>query len=201
MRMATVILAAGMSTRMGTDKQLLPYGKETFLSATCRLYLPYGPVLVVLGHNKERILPALGNLPVQVVENPRYREGMSTSLAAGIRMAQSLDVTGIWLTFCDMPHLKPATLGELYQEAMRAPEEIGIPIRQGRRGHPVWLPRWTFGELLEETGDVGARNLVARHPERIRFPETGDPAVTGDIDSPELYLKLVEKRESDENSH
>jgi len=199
-RMATVILAAGMSTRMGTDKQRLPYGKETFLSATCRLYLPYGPVLVVLGHNKERILPVLEDLPVQVVENPRYREGMSMSLAAGIREAQSLDVRGIWLTFCDMPHLKPETLEELYRDVVDGPEYIGIPVHQGRRGHPVWLPRWTFGELLQETGDVGARNLVARHPERIRFPETPDPAVTGDIDNPELYRKLLEEREPDENS-
>ncbi len=193
-KLVTLILAAGMSSRMGRDKQTIPCGDMNFLEKTVSLYRGFGEVLVVLGHNKDEILSesSLGN--ARIIENPDYLKGMGTSLSVGIRALREQELDGVWLTFCDMPHLKPETLGELHECLSANPDKIILPGYEGERGHPAYLPAELFSELVEVKGDMGARTVVQDHEDRLLICPVKDRAILEDLDHEEI-LEQVEERE------
>ncbi len=195
MCLATLVLAAGTSSRMGRDKQTLSCGEMNFLEKTVSLYQDFGEVSVVLGHNLDEIM-AQSSLPgVQIIENPNYRQGMGSSLVAGVQALQELKLDGIWITFCDMPHLKEETLAKLYQCVLANSNRIVLPSYEGRRGHPAYVPADLFSELLAVQGDVGAREVLKRHEDRITFCPVLDQAVIEDVDQKEI-LEHVREREA-----
>jgi molybdenum cofactor cytidylyltransferase len=149
------------------------------------------PIVVVTGHEGERVSAALRDLPVTVVHNPDFAQGLSTSLKRGIA-ALPADADGALITLGDMPRVTAAEIDRLIA-AFNPVEGRGIcvPTRQGKRGNPVLWSRRFFDEMLQVAGDVGARHLIGTYPEMVAEVEMADDGVLTDIDTPQALAKLA----------
>ncbi len=151
-------------------------------------------IVVVLGFAAQRILPLLeGRERVRVVINPRFREGMSTSIYYGLRAIDPKS-KGVLIALADQPFIPPEVIDLLIEGFAKREKGIVLPLYQGRRGHPVILDRARYGgKLLELRGDVGAREIVAAHPEDVMEVEVTSPGVVMDIDDWEGYKMIQEE--------
>ena len=117
-----------------------------------------------------------------IVENPRWEEGMSTSLAAGVRAVEA----DIYLLFlADMPEVPASLARRLVDAHLRTGKPIVHPVYQGRRGHPVLVAATLREHLLAITGDKGPRHIIRDNPEWVARVEVDDPGVLFDVDTPE----------------
>jgi molybdenum cofactor cytidylyltransferase len=187
-RIAAVVLAAGRSTRMGTTNKLLAeiLGKPLVrIAAEAALASRAKPVIVVTGHQRERVEAALAGLPVRLVHNPDFATGLGSSLKAGIA-AVPADADGVIVCLGDMPQVDAGLIDRLI--AAFDPEKVAlavVPTFEGKRGNPVVWSRRFFRDLMTIEGDVGARNLIVRYGEAVvEVPVTGKAALI-DIDTPE----------------
>jgi molybdenum cofactor cytidylyltransferase len=151
------------------------------------------PLVVVIGHEAERVRAALVGLGgATIVENPDYAAGLSTSLRRGLA-ALPADVDGAVVCLGDMPRVAPRTIDRLI--AAFNPAEgraICVPTRNGKRGNPVLWARRFFSEMQEIAGDVGARHLVGAYPESVAEVEMAeDDGVLLDIDTPEALADFT----------
>jgi len=183
-----IILSAGKSERMGSPKALLRYRGMSFLStilaaiASARIE----PVIVVAGHHYDLISQVFPIL--QIVFNPDYEKGMSTSVQAGIRaLPDGLDGAAVFLV--DHPLIDRQTIDALL--ARLAPGHIVVPVHNGRRGHPVIFASNLFGEILDLSPDQGLNTVVKRIPERVVEVFVENPGVLRDIDTPEQFARLL----------
>ena len=187
-RVAAVLLAAGRSTRMGAvNKMLAEIGGKSLvrIAAEQALASRAQPVIVVTGHQREKVEAALKGLPLRLVHNPNFSEGLGTSLKAGIAsVPQEADAAIVCLA--DMPQVDAALMDRLI--AAFDPERgalVVVPSIDGRRGNPVVWSRRFFHDLMSIQGDVGARHLIGNYTEAvIEVPVSGDAALT-DVDTPE----------------
>ncbi|HLJ82129.1 MAG TPA: nucleotidyltransferase family protein [Ktedonobacterales bacterium] len=188
---AGIVLAAGRSSRMGAHKLLLPLGGRPLVGYAVRAALASRahPVFVVLGHEAGQVRAALPAGAFQIIENPRYAEGMATSLRAGIA-AVPVEATGAIVLLADQPLLRSEHVNRLLAEAKAAPEAIVAASYDGQRGNPVYFPRALFGELLVVEGDEGGRSVIARHPERLQLVALELEAAL-DVDRPGEYEAMV----------
>jgi molybdenum cofactor cytidylyltransferase len=190
---AALVLAAGRSTRMGGSNKLVAEigGKPLIrIAAEQALASSAKPVIVVTGHQRERVEAALADLPVRLVHNPDFADGLATSVKAGIT-AVPANADGAVICLGDMPQVDADLIDRLI--AAFAPEQGAlavIPTIGGKRGNPVLWSRRFFPDLMTIEGDVGARNLIARYGEAVvEVPVTGQAALT-DIDTPEALEGL-----------
>jgi molybdenum cofactor cytidylyltransferase len=190
---AAIVLAAGRSTRMGGSNKLIAEigGKPLVRIATEQALASRAkPVIVVTGHQRERIEAALAGLPVRLVHNPDFAEGLGTSVRAGIA-AVPASADGAVVCLGDMPQVDADLIDRLI--AAFAPEQGAlavVPTIQGKRGNPVLWSRRFFPDLMALEGDVGARNLIGRYGEAVtEVPVTGKAALT-DIDTQEALAGL-----------
>jgi molybdenum cofactor cytidylyltransferase len=193
-RIAGLVLAAGQSRRMGTLNKLLigidgkPMVRrvaEAVAASQAR------PLIVVTGHEHEKVESALAGIETRFVHNPDYAQGLSTSLKRGLA-ALPAEVDGVVICLGDMPLVSAAVIDRLV--AAFNPIEgraICIPTRRGKRGNPVLLARQFFPELAAISGDIGARDLIAAHPEQVVEVEMESDAVLTDIDTPQALAKLA----------
>lgn len=192
-RVAALVLAAGRSSRMGGPNKLLAtVGGKPLLRHTVESAIASkaDPVIVVVGHDGNRLRAALAGLPVLIVDNPDYAEGLSSSLRAGISALPS-DVQAALICLGDMPKIAPALLNRLID--CHAPLEgrgIIVPTSDGKRGNPVLWDNAFFGAMAALTGDSGARRLIDQHPEQLCEVPVGDPAVLYDVDTPDRLAQL-----------
>jgi molybdenum cofactor cytidylyltransferase len=190
---AALVLAAGRSSRMGGPNKLLAeiggrplvrIAAEEALASRAR------PVLVVTGHQRERVEAALAGLPVKLVHNPAFADGLGTSLRTGIS-ALPAEADGVIVCLGDMPQVDAALIDRLI--GALDPEKgalIAVPTIDGKRGNPVVWSRRFFPELMAVEGDIGARHLIGRYSEAIaEVPLTGTAALT-DIDTPEALAAV-----------
>jgi molybdenum cofactor cytidylyltransferase len=187
-RIAAIVLAAGRSTRMGdTNKLVAEIGGKPLvrIAADQALASRAQPVIVVTGHQRERIEKALAGLPVRFVHNPDFADGLGTSLKAGIA-AVPAESDGVVVCLGDMPQVDAALIDRLI--AAFNPEQGALavmPTFNGRRGNPVLWSRRFFPELMAIEGDVGARHLITQYGEAVvEVPLTGTAAHV-DVDTPE----------------
>jgi molybdenum cofactor cytidylyltransferase len=181
---AAVVLAAGMSSRMGRQKLLLPVGEGMALvrlSVERVLAAGLDDVVVVLGHDADLVRAALAGLPVRPVLNPRYAEGQSTSLQAGID-ALSADAEAVVVALGDQPLPDPGVVGRLVEAFRRSGQPVVVTRYRDARGHPVLFARSVLDELRQVTGDQGGRSVIARDPGRIAEVPVDAPAPP-DIDT------------------
>jgi len=191
-QIGAVVLAAGGSERMGQPKQLLPVRGRPMVhhvtSALVALGLPQ--VIVVTGAHKEAVGAALADLPVDIVVNESWAEGMSSSICAGLR-ALCPDLQAVLLVLADQPALTTDLLQSLVAHYRASGAPIVAPVYRGRRGNPVIFDRALFPELLAVRGDRGGRSLIERYREQAELVEVDDPAVIADVDSPEDYRRIM----------
>jgi molybdenum cofactor cytidylyltransferase len=187
-RVAAIILAAGRSTRMGAVNKLIAEigGKPLVrLAAEQALASQAKPVIIVTGHQQDRVAAALEGLPLRLVHNPDYAEGLGTSLRTGIAAVPE-NVDGAIVLLGDMPQVDAALIDKLVGAF---DPELGalvvVPTIDGKRGNPVVWSRRFFSELMAISGDVGARHIIGNYSEVVaEVPVTGN-AVFADIDTPE----------------
>ena len=189
---AAIVLAAGGSARMGRPKQLLPIDSRPMVRHVTEVVAASGleQVIVVTGAHTLAVEAALTGLPVELVRNESWSEGMSSSMHMGLRALRT-EVQSVLIVLGDQPGLTAALLQSLVDRyrATRAP--IVAPIYRGRRGNPVLFDRALFPELLAVQGDRGGRALIDRYQDRVEHVEVDDPAVVMDVDSPQDYDGLL----------
>ncbi len=186
-KIAAVVLAAGQSRRMGGRNKLLMAVEGTALvrrTVNAILAAPVFELVVVTGHEPEKVAAALQGLNVRIVHNPRYAEGLSTSLKAGLD-AVGAAADGAIICLGDMPdiaskHVGPLVAGFDPSEG----REIGVPTHNGKRGNPVLWGRRFFEEIHEISGDVGARHLIGANESLVYEVEFEDTGVLMDLDTP-----------------
>ena len=193
-----ILLAAGQSSRMGaTNKLLAQIGGLSMIRRVVESILSSsaGPVIVVTGHEKERVRAELNGCDVTFVHNPDYRDGLSSSLRAGIH-ALPEQVDGMLVCLGDMPHVAATHIDKLV--AAFDPVEgraICVPTNNGKRGNPViWDARF-FAEMATVSGDVGARHLIGEYSELVCEVEIRDGGILVDVDTPQA-LSAVRKTSS-----
>ncbi len=193
-KIAAVVLAAGRSRRMGTLNKLLigVDGKPMMRHAVdAALAAGLAPVVVVTGHERDKVAAALADLSVTLVHNPDYAEGLSTSLKAGLG-ALPAEVEGALICLADMPRVSAAELQRLVGAFdPRESRAIVVPTRQGKRGNPVLWAKQFFPEMRAVGGDVGARHLIGTYPELVAEVEMAGDGVLTDIDTPQALARLA----------
>lgn len=190
---AGVILAAGMSTRLGRPKQLLEVGGKPLIAhvADTALGSRLDEVIVVLGHQAGAVRNALGDRAVRVRVNPQYREGQSTSLIAALdSVGESTDAIVVLLS--DQPTIATRVIDDLVDawRATRAP--IVASSYGGTTSHPLLFGRELFKEIRSIQGDRGARDVVRRHRDEVVTVDGGADQPPPDVDTEEAYELLRE---------
>jgi CTP:molybdopterin cytidylyltransferase MocA len=192
-KIAGVVLAAGLSRRMGRNKLIAEVSGKTLVRHAAEAALEGGldPVLVVTGHQPQEVEQALAGLPVRFVHNPAYADGLSTSLKRGIE-SMSRDRGGAMVLLGDMPGVTPELVARVKSAFDPAKgRSICIATAEGERGHPVLWGREFFPELMRLSGDRGARGLMAAHADNIVEVVAGDAGPLTDIDTPEALEKYL----------
>ena len=183
MRAAAVVLAAGKSSRMGSNKLLLPFNGETVLETTLDALKGVSTV-VVTGHNPNELEALLSKHRVKVAHNPRYEEGMATSFQAGLK---AVDADAAFLVLGDQVGLTRGLLSTMVQVMTDDEDVLIVSPRYGEaRGHPVLFRRSLFGEILSLGPGESLRDVVARHDDSHMYVE-GDVWTVIDMDTPEEY--------------
>jgi molybdenum cofactor cytidylyltransferase len=188
-----VLLAAGLSRRMGScNKLLLEIAGEPMVRRLARVYMAAcTSVHAVIGFEAERVRLALRNLPLTIIENPRFAEGQATSVRAGLE-----SLTGrpgaIVMALADQAALTAADIAALLGEFARGGgDRVLIPYYRGARGNPVVFPPGVVQEILASGPGADCRSFIDAHPERTRRYEAPNSHFVTDIDTPE-DLRLLE---------
>ncbi len=188
-------MAAGMSTRFGTPKQLIrlkgKYLIEWVLDAALNSHLEN--IILVLGYKNREIFEAISEKAyhpaLQVVVNHRFSEGLSQSLLAGLRMVQKTFPSVMFL-LGDQPMVDSRMINHLLDRFWISHKDICVPTFQGKRGNPVIFSRNLYNQLLDIEGDVGARNIIKEHPDSVLYVEVKDPLRFFDIDEEKDFQRL-----------
>lgn len=187
-RVAAVLLAAGQSRRMGRlNKMLADVDGEAMVARTARTLLSSraGPVIVVVGHEADRVRAALAGLDVRIVHNPDYGEGISSSLRAGVNAVPEEAMAAV-MALGDMPRVSASDIDALIEAFdPDGGATICVPTHGGKRGNPVLWGRRYFQEISACAGDAGARHLVGENVDQVAEVERPDPGVLLDFDTPE----------------
>ena len=193
---SALVLAAGRSTRMGpVNKLLVPVGGRAMVRGVVEQLESSSvrPIIVVTGHEAERVGKALAGTEARLIHNPAYREGLSSSIRAGLpALPESADAAIICLG--DMP-LVASRHVDMLVAAFDPDEgrEICVPVFEGKRGNPVLFARRFFEEVAAVRGDVGARHLIGEYEEYVCEVAMDDRAVLFDVDSPQALDELGER--------
>jgi molybdenum cofactor cytidylyltransferase len=184
-----IVLAAGPSTRFGSAKQLVRVaGRPLLHTAVTRASEVTGNALiVVLGAGAADLAPLLKHSPGSVVVNQDWREGLASSIRAGVARLPAT-CTGVMLLLADQAAVSADDLKRLAGTWRKQPQYIAAALYAGTSGVPAIFPRSCFRELCGLRGDVGARALLRRNPDRVvRVPM---PSAAIDVDTPEDLLAL-----------
>ncbi|HXQ50135.1 MAG TPA: molybdopterin-binding/glycosyltransferase family 2 protein [Stellaceae bacterium] len=193
-RIAALVLAAGRSSRMGTvNKLLIGIDGKPMVRHAVEAVRDAGlaPIIVVTGHERERVAAALSGMNVTIVHNPAYAEGLSASLKAGLAALPD-DIDGVLVGLGDMPQVRSGDIERLV--AAFNPVEgrsIVVPSRNGKRGNPVLWAKRFIPDMRQVAGDVGARHLIGAYPEAVIEIEMASDGVLTDIDTPQALAKLA----------
>lgn len=194
-----VLLAAGEGRRFGTLKQLAPIDAEPMVRRVAhtllRLHLP---VLVVIGAGGDAVAAALAGLPATCVSNPDWRDGLGSSLGAGIRAVRERfpDASAALVCLADHPLLDVRTLETMLERHAQEPTRVFAADHAGGPGPPVLVPADCLPELAKWHGAEGAQAWLRRQGSRVeRIPlDVTDVDTPADLDRIQRQLTRVHKR-------
>ncbi len=187
---AVIILAAGRSARMGEHKLLLPLAGKPLLAWSLDVACASSarPVILTLGRAAEAVTTALPPGPYSTIVNARYAEGMSGSLALAIRQLAPA-VRGAIILLGDQPFMPASAIDAVLGVARAQPESIVMGAYGSQRGHPVYLPRRVFAQLLALRDDEGARSVIAREREEVALVTITSQHAMFDVDTLDDYRR------------
>ena len=190
-----IILAAGSSTRMGSQKMLLPFGESTILETVIQNIRSSSvdSILVVLGANHEEIHEVIKPLPVEVCINTNHLSGMLSSVVCGFSALP--DDTSTALIFLgDQPGISPAVTNAVIRAYNDSLHGIVVPVSSHRRGHPLLVDFKYKREIGRLDLEKGLRALMHHFPEDVLEVEVDDGGILIDIDTPEDYSTAKKNR-------
>ena len=191
-RLTAIILAAGLSSRMGRFKPLLPLGDTTVVERVVGLYRDAGveDSCVVLGHRAEEVKAALGPHGVRSVVNWRFEEGMFSSIQAGV-CALPEGCRGFFVHPVDVPLVRRSTVTALVEAFTAYGDDICHPCFDGRRGHPPLVPAMLASEVLKWTGEGGLRGCWLAWDMLMRDVAVADQGILWDMDTEADYRRML----------
>ncbi len=195
---AAIVLAAGESTRMpGRNKLLSPVdGVAMIVHVVERIRCAdVSDIIVVTGHESTKIREALADCEVRFIHNPDYRSGLSTSLRAGIA-AVGRESNSALICLGDMPGIRTESIRALLHAFDPEDPRICVPVYGSRRGHPVLWPARFFAEMLEISGDHGARHIIDEHAAEVTRVVVSDPNATRHIYTPDALAPYQHAHDS-----
>ena len=199
-QVTAILLAAGLSKRLGRNKLLLPLGGETVIRKTAKAVLEsaVSEVILVTGHEEAEVKQAVEDLDARITHNPRYAEGQSTSMIEGIEAAHEAAEAYLFV-LGDQPLLTPEIVNGVISlfEKSRPDALVAAPTFKGRRGNPALFAASLKDELLQASGDAGGRGIIQRleteSPGRIVFLRLPNDDIFLDIDTEEDYELMLRK--------
>jgi molybdenum cofactor cytidylyltransferase len=187
-----IILAAGESLRMGTNKLLLPFNGSLIINKVIEniIQSQVNHILVVLGAFRNEMIAAIGKLPVAYCENPDYKHGMLTSVQCGFKnMPETTQAAVIFLG--DQPMIP----GHVTRLMIRSYEQTGkgilVPVYKGKRGHPILIDRKYADAIIKLDPAEGLRTLLVRFSKDVQEVEVEMPEILRDIDTVEDYRNEI----------
>lgn len=195
-KVEAVVLAAGLSSRMKTNKLLLELNNKKIIQHVLENIKNSSVdiITVVVGHEKEKVIDSIKEYGVEILENPEYTLGMSASLKEAVKNVLSEEKSEAIMIFTgDMPFLKVSTINAVIDKYKETKALIAVPRYNGRRGHPVLIAKKLLPELLNISGDVGARMVLNSHRDEIEWVEVEDRGIHFDIDSQDVYHSVLKK--------
>ena len=193
-RFSAVIPAAGYSSRMGRFKPMLPLGETTIIERVIKLFQGCGveEILVVVGFQRDCMHPVLERSGVKEIISHRYREGMFSSVVAGLT-ASSPGTEATFILPVDIPVVAASTISRLMDTHHRSPGKILRPVYAGLRGHPPLIPRIFAESIAAWDGEGGLRAALAQWESETIQVEVPDENILFDVDTPDDYEQLLVK--------
>jgi molybdenum cofactor cytidylyltransferase len=191
---AAIVLAAGMSQRMGRLKPLLPFGDKPMLARvveTLQRSEAIHPIIVVTGNAASQIENALSEYSVQFAHNENFASGgMLSSVQTGMRALPN-DAAAFFLVLGDQPAVNASTLNALRQAWQQTQAPVVLPLHAGRRGHPVLFDRRCIQEIMSLPTDATLKNVVQAHATQAVEVAVPDDGVLHDVDTPLDYERAL----------
>lgn len=193
-KLSCVLLAAGLSSRMGEqNKLLIDINGQSLVRKTAHLLAGYGfaELVVVLGHEAQLVGKELIDLPLKIVINNDYAEGQMTSVHTGIK-ALNEKSDGIMICLSDLVLLEHSDLQALHEAFDHCETSILVPKYKGARGNPIILSHSQREAILGGEKNLGCRKLIEKNPQEVSIFYAENDHVTFDLDTPEALdaLKL-----------
>ena len=216
-KFSAIVLSAGLSTRMGLFKPLLPLAGKSLLERVINEVRKAGieNIVVVTGYQCEKLEPLLSETGVRSCFNERYREGMYTSLQAGVRdiFAPRLNTgasetnpekpLGFFMQPVDCPLIPAEVYTRLMEVASGDPKNFAVACHNGKKGHPLYVPAEFVKEILLYTGEKGMKFFTGKYADRMNHVEVPYPEVLWDMDDLEAYQRMryyIEKKKANDNN-
>lgn len=193
-----IVLAAGMSRRLGRSKQLLEVGGKPLVRHVAERCLQsrLDGVWVVVGHEAEAVRNALAGLDVRIVVNLAYESGQAGSLVTGLDAAAD-GADAVVVALGDQPFIEPEVIDRVIDARRNRRARIAMASYGGDRSHPVLLGHELFSELREIRGDQGAREIIRRHRDEVVLVDGASDRIPLDVDTEEAYALLLERYAAD----
>jgi molybdenum cofactor cytidylyltransferase len=191
---AAIILAAGLSRRMGSEnKLLLPVGGEPMIRHVVAQYRAAidGPITVVTGHDASLVESALADIEIDCVFNPNYAQGQQTSVAFGLQHCAPADAVLIGLG--DQPLLRSADIIALLDAHRGVNDKITIPVKDDKRGNPIVVPRTLRPHLTADPSRPGCMRFTRENPDLVHRQPLIAKGFYTDIDTPSAYALFCQK--------
>lgn len=190
-----IILAAGASSRMHEPKQLLPYRDKSFLAHTVtEAQKTLLPVIVVLGANASTIKSQTGMMAVEIVVNEKWKNGISSSIIAGLNKAleRYKDSQNCIFSVCDQPYITSAVFLELVDQKKKSGKKLVASCYEDTLGTPCLFDKEFFGELLMLRGDLGAKSILQKYPNDVASVDFQNGKI--DVDTRNDYEELLKNQ-------
>ena len=186
---AAIVLAAGLSTRMGQPKMILPWGNTTVIGRVVQALIDGGlnQILVVTGGASQQVEEALHGMSVQTVYNPRYEQDyMAFTLQVGLSNL-SAEIAAALVVLGDQPQIESCVVETLLQGYKEKPAPLIVPSHRMRRGHPWIIDRSLWNAVWSLNPPKTLRDFLNSHANRIRYLEFDTASILGDLDTPSDY--------------
>jgi len=197
---AAIVLAAGLSSRLGYPKQLLNLGEQFANKRLIEVVVDQvlasevEQVLVVLGHQAQQIRELLQDKELNLIFNSDYRAGLSSSVKAGVEAIKEEEtLEGILFLPGDLPYINTVIINKLLKVFLEEKPLILVPEYKGCRGNPTIFNVDLLDELSRVSGDKGGRELIAKYDSQVEIVKVDSPAIHFDIDRAEDYQRLLKE--------
>ncbi len=188
---SAIVLAAGQSKRMGQNKLLLPFGSSTVIETIVSevAATAVNDVIVITGHESEKISETLKRYPCRCVFNPDYaRSEMLISIQTGLRSINDQHQAAL-IVLGDQPRIQHIIVQRVIDAC--EPGKLIVPSYQMKRGHPILIDRAYFGEILNLPTNSTLQEFIKLHENAIKYVEVDSDSVLRDVDTPDEYQNMI----------